>query len=440
MVSISSIGYEITCVRLRLNLSIDHISTVGETKASLIRICVATLFGLLVLSAWIGLPFNAPYVGYSLASAFLFQVAVRPRRREVTAVLVLGAALALLDRFIVNRGGGPQFQFSACFGFLGLASFTILGFRTLWADRDQRTELKSILLPAAAFTFFILGSTKLLNMAGMLFPHTTDLYAYAFDGSLGFQPSFAVGRLFRDYPWIGAAGHFTYYLLPLPMALTYAAHLRRKASPPLFMLEIFMTAGLLGYFFYLTFPAVGPLYVAGPEFPGSPLSLSDLRHLQLHTVPINWIISRNAMPSLHVAWALLIWFNCKPFSRTVRKLAFAFVMITLFDTLGTGEHYLIDLVAAFPFAVAVQAICAADIPLRSQRRLVPLFGGVALTLIWSLLLRYATHIFLLNPVVPWAGIIATTVLSSVWIKQILKSDQTLREESVPFTLTLAAGA
>jgi hypothetical protein len=85
-----------------------------------------------------------------------------------------------------------------------------MGFRAVWAEADERQQLKSVLIPAAALTFFVFGSQRLLNLDGLLFPNTTDLYPYAFDGSLGFQPSFVMGRLFRDYPGVGTVGRFTY--------------------------------------------------------------------------------------------------------------------------------------------------------------------------------------------------------------------------------------
>jgi PAP2 superfamily len=145
------------------------------------------------------------------------------------------------------------------------------------------------------------------------------------------------------------------------------------------------------------------------------------------------------MPSLHAAWALLIWFNCKPFSRFIRALAFAFVVITVFDTLGTGEHYLIDLVAAFPFAIAVQALCTRQLPLRSPARLRPLAGGFALTLTWPFLLRYATGIFLLTPAIPWACLVASLSLSVLWMKTILGYEENARG-TAPRPMAKAAAA
>jgi hypothetical protein len=384
----------------------------------LLRILVASLFGLLIVFAWVGLPFDMPFIGYGLVSAFVFQIAVRPRRWEIFAVVLGATALILFDQFFQRQKGTSNFKVSACLGFLGLVSFMVMGFRAVWAEGQERQQLKSILVPAAAFSFFILGSQRLLNLGGLLFPNTTDLYAYAFDGSLGFQPSSVIGSLFQDYPVVGAIGRFTYYSLPLAMALLYAAHLRRKKTAPLFILEIFMAAGLFGYFLYLMFPATGPIYVVS-GFPATPLSLSQLHDVVLRMAPVSTAVPRNAMPSLHMAWALLIWFNCKSFSRPVRALAFLLVLTTIFDTLGTGEHYFIDLVVAFPFAVAVQALCTHGVWLRRRARLVPLLGGASLTLLWPVLVHYGSSVFLWSPVIPWACVIASTALTAFWMRQLL---------------------
>ena len=415
--------------------------TAVRPAAVLRRLVMATLLGLLVLVAWIGLPFEIPYIGYGLASAFIFQIAVRPRPREIFSVIVAACPLVLFDRLIIHQGKMQHLQISTCLGMLGLVSFLVLGFKAVWAEGAELQELKSILLPAAALAFFTLGSQRLLAIAGLLFTNTLDLYAYAFDGSLGFQPSFLIGRVFRDFALLRAIGHFTYFAIPIPMSLAYAGHLRRRNTPPLFMLEVFMAAGLLGYFLYSAFPATGPAYVAGPSFPGSTLSLSALHQLNVRPIPVNPIFSRNAMPSLHMAWVLLIWFNCKEFSRWVRGLAFGFVLITIFDTLGTGEHYLVDLVVAFPFAVAMQALCTRWVPLRSRIRSVPLVGGITVVAVWMILLRYATSLFLLTPIFPWTCLIASTVMASLWMRQVMSLNSASKPgPAEPMARSAVAGA
>lgn len=413
----------------------------NQPQVSLSRLAIASLLGVLVLLAWIGLPFDVPYVGYGLAAAFVFQVAVRTKRSEIFFVVALAVPLILFDRLVINPGRLEDLQASTCMGMAGLVSFALLGFKAIWAEDEEKEQLKSILLPAAALCFFTLGSQRLLAMAGLIFRDTLDLYAYAFDGSLGFQPSFVIGRLFRESALISVIGHFTYFSIPIPMTLVYAAHLRKKCTPPLFMLEIFMASGLLGYFLYSAFPATGPAYVAGPSFPGAALSLAALRHLNVRPIPMNWQIARNAMPSLHMTWALLIWFNCKDFSRWVRAVALCFLFLTIFDTLGTGEHYLIDLVVAYPFAVAMQALCTHWIPIRSPERWAPLVGGMSLMATWLILLRYSTNLFLISPVIPWTCLLASTILAFRWMQRAASPQWNgMPEPATTLYKTAAAGA
>jgi hypothetical protein len=414
--------------------AVNH--SADDPRAGLIRILFATLLGLVVLLAWVGLPFEVPYIGYGLASAFVFQVAVRPRRWEIISVALGGCGLVLFDRLAMHHGRLQGLQLSTCFGMLGLVSFLVLGLKAVWAAGAERDELKSILIPAAGFAFFILASQNSLNLAGLLFPKTLDLYAYAFDGSLGFQPSFLLGQAFRRFALIDAVGHFTYYALPVAMALVYAAHLRRKAVSPLSILGVYFATGLAGYFLYLAFPAAGPAYVAGPSFPNSPLSLIALRQLTLRPVPLPWQIPRNAMPSLHIAWALIVWFNCRPFARWVRTLALVFVLVTVFDTLGTGEHYLIDLVVAFPFAVAMQALCMAAAVREPRQHRFIIGGCTTVVIVWLVLLRYATGFFLLTPVLPWTFVIASTAISAWAASSLMSGD----ERNMPGNTALARAA
>jgi membrane-associated phospholipid phosphatase len=68
-------------------------------------------------------------------------------------------------------------------------------------------------------------------------------------------------------------------------------------------------------------------------------------------------VPRNAVPSLHSAWALLIWWSLRYSKNWMRGLATVFLALTLLATLGLGEHYPIDLVVALPFAVAAMSAC-----------------------------------------------------------------------------------
>jgi len=254
-------------------------------------------------------------------------------------------------------------------------------------------------------------ASSLLAFTERLHPKTFDLYLYSVDCSLRMQFSFLVGQVFARHLWFRFAALLFYIALPLPLALVYAAHLRRKQGHALPVMLAFLVTGPLGVLYYNLVPAAGPVHIFGANFPWHPLSTSQAMQLILETVPVRG--ARNAIPSLHMAWVLLIWWNSKGLSRSVRAIAFAFVAFTVLATLGTGEHYFVDLVVAFPFALMVQAGCQYALPLqRGARRTAFLFGSFA-SLVWMALVSFAPSFFWISPVIPWALVIATVSIT-IW--------------------------
>src|ERR1700694_3632587 len=154
----------------------------ADSMNSIFRMVTGVLFGMLVLLAWVGLPFDLPFVGYGIASAFIFQAIVRPRRLELVAIILVASVLVLVDSFILRKGHVHDLL-SISFGMLGLVSFALLGFQTIWAESEEKQQLRMVLIPAAALTFFTLASPRLLNLGAILSPKTLDLYTYVFDGS-----------------------------------------------------------------------------------------------------------------------------------------------------------------------------------------------------------------------------------------------------------------
>ena len=141
------------------------------------------------------------------------------------------------------------------------------------------------------------------------------------------------------------------------------------------------------------------------------------------------------MPSLHLAWVLLVWWNSRGLSRWIRAIAMTFVILTAMATIGTGEHYFVDLVVAFPFSLMVQALCSYSLPIRSGERKTAFLFGTFVTLIWLALLSFSTGIFWSSPVVPWAMVIATVGSSIVFWNRLLAAGT--REQPVK---ALAAAA
>ncbi len=376
------------------------------------------------------------FMALALGAAFVTLSVMQPSWINFAAVAACSAVLAEIDYRVM--GFRPRAM--APFAFVGLSSLAVLGARTIWARNRERTLLLYALLPAVASLGSEYLSPILMNATEALHPKTFDLYLYSFDCSLRVQFSFLVGQLFARHPWLSFAGTVFYIALPLPLALVYAANLRRKGPDAFPVMLAFLATGPIGILYYNLVPATGPIHIFGQNFPWHPLSMPQAMNLILETLAVKG--PRNAIPSLHMAWLLLIWWNSKGLARWIRLVALAFVIFTVLATLGIGEHYFVDLVVAFPFALMVQSLCRYSLPLHHSCRRTALLFGTLVSLAWMALLSFATPLFWASPVVPWAMVIATVSLSS-FLAQRLQSAEVWTErvefevgvEANPLTVT-----
>jgi hypothetical protein len=105
---------------------------------------------------------------------------------------------------------------------------------------------------------------------------------------------------------------------------------------------------------------------------------------------------RNAMPSLHFSAALLVYWNTLGMRRASRIAAGLFLAGTAFATLALGEHYLIDLIVAFPFSLMFQAVFTDAGHGNSALKRRTALGGAGLLTGWLIALR-----FWVRPLVAW---------------------------------------
>jgi hypothetical protein len=360
------------------------------------------------------------YLSLALASALIVLVMIRRTIiRHLWFDLLWVAAGGLLLAAIDYKVLHFQPMFMAGFSFAGLSALAVLGARTIWAEGEDQKLLLYGFLPAVLFVGSEWMATTLLDITEALHPKTFDLYLYSFDCSLHLQFSFLMGQLFWTFPWLRFACLVIYIALPLPLALVYAAHLRGEKKNALAVMLAFLVTGPVGVLFYNMLPACGPAHIFGTAFPWHPLSTDAAMHMAV--VPVLLKGARNAIPSLHMTWVLLVWWNSRGLPRWVRAIAFVFLVLTAMATLGTGEHYFVDLVVAFPFSLMVQSLCSFSVPLRSaERRRAFLFGMFA-TLLWLALLSFATELFWTSPVLPWTMVVATVAPSIFLWRRLLRA-------------------
>lgn len=219
---------------------------------------------------------------------------------DIAAFAVAGVAVAFLAVAI-----------RAPFFHAAVVGSALLAVRAQLGRRKDLFVIAGLLPPLVLVN--ALGNAAIVRLT----PHTIDAILLSTD----FGMSHAVFAWFQFHPAAFAIIHAVYYWLPLwgAVVLCFTEDARRAAT-------VMGLAPLAALPIFLLLPATGPVWIHTATAP------------------------RNAFPSLHMTWALLLWYYSP---RWLKPVSLALALITAAATLGLGEHYVIDLVAAFPFALAV---------------------------------------------------------------------------------------
>jgi len=245
----------------------------------------------------------------------------------------------------------------------------------IWMLRDEKDKARIELVFALVINLFY-GVLFNFFMAreGAVFPWKFDYVLVRLDASLGIPAASIARSLQSSLPvplWIA-------YDLMLPMMIAWFLLTRYKRCPGSIIVA-YAAELVSGPLLYTIVPALGPIYAFGKQW----LSLPNLppQAVRLTGMP-------NAFPSLHVGTAF-VFVMFAP-GKIWKAVALLFLAATCMATLSTGEHYVIDLIPGIAFGVFVSAI-----GMRNYRRAACFF---ALTLSWSLVVRFAYMILLAHPI------------------------------------------
>jgi PAP2 superfamily protein len=368
------------------------------------------------------------FLVFSLAGFALIYLRIRSRWGEVLGLLGAAGVLTWIDTSVFHYG----FSTYGILGLLGLASIAAIAVRGVWAGGEEQWRLGLAFL----FAVLSLGSNAVAGFAhtwtAKFAPKVLDLYLYCFDASLRVQFAFLMGRVYATWHWLRDVGMFAYIGFPIAVALVFAGQLVRDRRMVLSAMTAFLVTGPVGVIFYTMCPALGPAYLFTSRYPWSPLTMDQASRLVLEALAIPGL--RNSMPSLHIAWVLLAWWYSIGLSFWERLIAMCFVVLTVLATLGSGEHYLIDLIVACPFALFIYAISAFYIPWSNRNRSLAAFAGIGITLVWIELLRFNVKMFWISPVIPWLACIVT-VVAVIFLRQRLADVEETLASSAPMAAT-----
>lgn len=387
---------------------------------SILQISLTVLLVTVTLRLGTGRDFYAStlisqFLAFALVSVCIFHFAVRHSSLDVIGVLGFTALLAGIDFRVFHF----PVRNVAWLSFLGLGSFLILSLRLIWESQSSRKLLSLALIPSVLFVSSDWFASDLLDWTEKMHPRVLDLNLYAFDASLHVQLPFLLGQAFAKWQWFSSVSESFYVGLPIVIALVYSGLLLRSTPRAISAMLAFLITGPIGIVFYNMFPAMGPAHIFLQAFPWHPLSFSNVQKLVVEPLAIPG--ARNAIPSLHMGWVILAWWYSRGLPSWQRVIAALFLVFTFLSTMGTGEHYFIDLVAAVPFALFLKSLCSYTSGWKNPKRIAGILAGLFFLIGWLLLLRTAPKFFLVSAFFPWS-LIVVTVAICLYLENRLEKD------------------
>ena len=259
-----------------------------------------------------------------------------------------------------------------------------------WLFRPSDPDAPKLLFVTMLVGLFGVTASVLLSFASAAFPLKFDAYLYSTDTAVLGSPLFPAAHLLNKRSYMVLRP--IYDLLPVVMILCYAINLKWHNGRV--VLTAFAVNFLLGSALYLIVPACGPAFAFDHDFPfGRPSSSVQL--LRVSDSP-------NAIPSLHLSAAiLLVLFAGNRLS--LRIFAWLYLLGTAAATLALGEHYVIDLIVAVPFAAFAVLI--------ARGRILAACGNMALVVAWLVSIRFATSSLIAYPNLMRASVMGTICLA-----------------------------
>jgi hypothetical protein len=313
---------------------------------------VALVFSLVLIAGIWHMGSNSMIACGFFGALFIF-AGTRPGGKLIGVAAAAGAGYAACYGLLGGHfDRDPLIAFISAGAFLGIGSITVMAWQSIWARASNAAALRdALVLPA-----FSLVAGLGMNWANGYPERTYDHLLYAFDGTLlHIAPGQTVAALWKSFSWIGGASSIAYQGLLIFPPLYRGWAMYRGVRGGVNILHAFAAAGVVGFLLYQVCPAEGPVYSFGTRFPDH---LPDWHDVSL--APYLSAGVHNAIPSMHMTWALLVLWSALELGPWALTIAAAFVGFTALATLGSGEHYVVDLVVSIPLAFAVWNIFRRD--------------------------------------------------------------------------------
>lgn len=274
-----------------------------------------------------------------------------------------------------------------------------LGFVTLLASLDGFRRKKDSQERLMGTSFFklaiVLGLLTVATNSGLhnnrfLYPATWDYFVYRIDGAYGGFATSVARWFVGTTPVLQAIISTIYGVLIFGFYGVLALAVRKNEIARLNVWRTLVVPFGLAFLLYSLLPLSGPTYAFfSGQFPDNMPSPLGVAAAQVVIPPAY----RNGMPSMHLTGAILVWMLSVGLrSRPAVSLSSILVMGTAIATLALGEHYLLDLIVAFPYAAFLGSTLIWPRRLVEKRSIsLPIWISGLVFFTWLLLLRISPN-------------------------------------------------
>ncbi len=269
-------------------------------------------------------------------------------------------------------------------------AITALFLSIIWMLRDEKDKTRvGLVFALLTNLFYGVLCTLFMRGEGSAFPWKYDHVLARLDVALGVEATViaqALARIPHNSLWI-------VYDAMVPMMIVWYLVARYRRFPGSIILA-YVAELVAGPLLYAIVPACGPVYAFGKQWLHPPL---------FAPVAVRLTGMPNAFPSLHFGTAFLFVMFAP--GKIWKAVALLFFAATGLATLSTGEHYVIDLIPGLAFGMFASAV-----GMRNYRRAACFF---ALSLAWSLVVRFGYTMLLAHPILLRSFAIVTLVAVAV---------------------------
>ena len=258
-----------------------------------------------------------------------------------------------------------------------------------------------------------LGVAKydILEISNLVLPLTIDADLYKIDTAFGGFASWLYTAFARNsFPLWNMLVTSVYTLLNIMLLLSLITVLRERRAAQLNIFRVLVMPFMLAFALYIVTPVAGPP-AYGTNYPHNMNFVIEAAKGMTEVVPS----VRNGMPSMHFTGAMLIVLVMACLTRKLYfYAALFFATITFIATMALGEHYLLDLIVAAPYCIALGTALLNPPGWHFWQRRV-WWACALLFVAWELMLHFdATRFFLIDHLNVVRLLSLVSVTAAVW--------------------------